>query len=188
MDSRCSPRPAATSRWCASASTPSSPPSPASCRRRRRRSCLAGRKETVALAALHRRGADAVRRRWANALPWSVLAAGAVVAAAGGILHWQAAESYNALRQRRRARAAPPAPPAAARPTRRWPARSRPATACRPPPTRSTRVGAAGVVAGGVLAYLNRAKPYRVDEPDRVAWAPLRRAVGAAGVSATVHF
>ena len=50
----------------------------------------AGQKETVALALYTDEQLTQYRRRWSNALPWSVLGAGVAIAGVGGILQSQA--------------------------------------------------------------------------------------------------
>jgi tetratricopeptide (TPR) repeat protein len=146
---------------------------------------FAGQKETVALTVYTAEDLTQYRRRWANALPWSVLAAGVAVAAVGGILHWQAADSIS-----RYDRGVSTCGAASGN------------GGCMPDATLASQkstgdslqaaayafygVGAAAIAIGGVLAYLNRAKPYHV-EPDKVSWTPVVGAAGG-GVSATVHF
>ena len=146
---------------------------------------LAGQKETVELAVYTDEELTQYRRRWANALPWSVLAAGVVVAAVGGILHWQAAESFNRYDSGVSACGAASSTggcvPDATLASKKSTGESLQATAYS-----FYAIGAAAMAVGGVLAYLNRAKPYRV-EPDKVSWAPYVGASGG-GVSATVHF
>ena len=146
---------------------------------------LAGQKDTVALAIYTEEELTQYRRRWANVLPWSVLAAGVVVAAAGGIMHWQAAESIKSYDNGVSACGAGSSTggclPDAALASKKSAGDSLQAAAYA-----FYGVGAAAAVVGGVLVYLNRAKPYRVS-PDKVAWTPLVGPSGG-GMVATIHF
>jgi len=105
------------------------------------------------------------KRRWNQAMPWGIFATGLVLAGVGGIMHWQAGEQYAAY-DRGITQCATGNPDTGG---------------CTPGPGVSDKkstgdalqgvafsayaVSGALVIAGGVLAYLNRAKPYRVS-PD----------------------
>jgi tetratricopeptide (TPR) repeat protein len=133
----------------------------------------------------------AYKRRWSVAMPWSILAAGIVVAGVGGILHWQASDQYGAYDRGITSCAM-----------------GNPSTGgCTPGPSISDHkstgdalqdvayaaygIGGALVVTGGVLAYLNRAKPYRVNpEADTGPKVTLLPSFGrdGAGVVSIVRF
>jgi hypothetical protein len=130
------------------------------------------------------------KRRWAVAMPWGILATGVVLAGVGGIMHWQASEQYSAY-DRGIASCAT----------------GNPAGGCTPGPGLSDKkstgdalqgvafsayaIGGALVITGGVLAYFNRARPYRVspdaDVGPKVTVVPSFGPAGA-GVVSLVRF
>lgn len=146
---------------------------------------LAGQKHVIDLKVYTADELTHYKRRWANALPWSVLAGGIVIAGAGGIMHWQAASKISAYDSGVSACSAQSM-----------------SGGCHPDSALSDKrtagenlqiaayafygLGAATAAVGGVLAYLNRARPYRV-EPEKLSFTPLLGPSGG-GMSATIHF
>jgi hypothetical protein len=130
------------------------------------------------------------KRRWPLYMPLTVLAAGVVVAAVGGILQWQASESFKAYDAGIGAcslgSATGGCTPNGALAGKRSAGDAMQGTAFA-----FYAVGAGLIAAGGVLAYMNRARPYHVDEtepqPPPVVVAPVVSS-SAAGVSVTVRF
>jgi hypothetical protein len=128
------------------------------------------------------------KRRWPLYMPLAVLAAGVVVAGVGGILQWQASESFKAydsgIGSCSLGSATGGCTPNGALAGKRSAGEAMQGTAFA-----FYGVGAALVAAGGVLAYMNRARPYHVDEaePRPLVVAPVVSS-SAAGVSVTVRF
>jgi hypothetical protein len=146
-----------------------------------------GSKTTVDLQMFTADDLTRYKRRWPQWMPYVVLGGGVLLAGLGGILHWQASESYKSydsgVQQCSMANMN---------------------LGCMPngglAGKKSTGdnlqigafllygVGGAAVAAGVVLAALNRARPYRVNpESDKLSIAPLI-APGAGGLSVTVRF
>ncbi|HEY7955326.1 MAG TPA: hypothetical protein VII38_08530 [Polyangia bacterium] len=149
---------------------------------------LAGQKHNIALTIYTADELTQYRRRWANAMPWSVLAAGVVVAGVGGIMHWQASEAIKSYDSGVTACGAASATGGCV-PNASLTSKKETGDSLQIAAYAAYGIGAVAVAVGGVLAYLNRAKPYRVepDKADKVAWTPLIGPSGA-GLSATVHF
>lgn len=127
------------------------------------------------------------KRRWPLYMPIAVLAAGVVVAGVGGILHWQANESFKAydsgVSSCSLGSATGGCTPNSALASKRSTGDAEQGTAFA-----FYGIGAAAIVAGGVLTYMNRARPYHVDEePPPVVVAPVVSSNGA-GASVTVRF
>ena len=145
----------------------------------------AGQKETVALTLYTDEQLTQYHRRWSNALPWSVLAAGVVVAAVGGIMHWQASEhfkSYDAgVTACSTGSLSGGCMPGGSLADKKSAGESLQAAAIA-----FYAIGAVTAVAGGVLMYLNRARPSRV-EADKLSWTPIVGPQGG-GLVATLHF
>jgi hypothetical protein len=148
----------------------------------------AGQKTTVELKLYTADDLTHYKRRWHNAFPWTVFAAGIVVAGAGGLMHWQASEKFKSFDSGVGACSS-----------------INPLGGCIPDDglvsEKSTgeglqagafamyAIGGAAVVAGAVLVYLNRAKPYRInpESSNKVAVTPLL-GPGVGGAVATFHF
>jgi hypothetical protein len=128
------------------------------------------------------------KRRWHQAMPWSILAAGVVVAAVGGILHWQAGEKMKEYDSGVSA-CSMGSMNGGCMPDGDLAGKRSAAEALQGVAIAGYAIGGAIVVTGGVLAYLNRAQPYRVI-PDRetpVSVLPLIGPTGG-GAVATFHF
>jgi hypothetical protein len=128
---------------------------------------LSGEKTAIDLAMFTAEDLTLYKRNWAVWIPFSVLAAGVVVAGVGGILQWQAAESFKA-----------------------FDAGIQACGGCAPDASLDGKLGAGNglqatafvaytlgalVIAGGaVLATLNRARPYRInpERESKVSFAP----------------
>jgi len=129
------------------------------------------------------------RRRWANAMPWSVMVAGIVIAGVGGILHWQAHEGFGAYDRgigicsmAGQTGGCTPDPTLAGKKTQ--------AESLQGAAFAMYGIGAGTVVAGAVLAYFNRLRPYQTTETDKLAKVQVSPLFGpsGAGIVTTVHF
>jgi hypothetical protein len=126
------------------------------------------------------------KRRWAFSMPIVVLVAGVVAAGVGGILQWQATEAFksydNAITGCSTGSATGGCTPSSSIAGKRSTG-----DAMQDSAFALYGVGAGLVVVGGVLAYLNRARPYHVQENETaqppVTVAPM---LGANGGGATV--
>lgn len=126
-------------------------------------------------------------RRWAAWIPWTVLGAGAAIAGVGGILHWRAGETYRqfdaGVKTCSQTSTNGGCTPAGALAGKRATADDLQVGAIV-----GYGLGGAALVTGAVLAYLNRARPYRVSpDADKVALAPVVQPNGG-GVVATIRF
>jgi len=152
-----------------------------------------GQKTTIKLQLFTAEEITHYRRRWASGLPWGVLVAGIVIAGAGGILHWQAHEGFQsydsgigACSMAGQTGGCTPDPTLAAKKTQ--------AESLQGAAFAMYGIGAGTVVAGAVLAYFNRLRPYTIGgDSDKVASAvkfkvsPLLGPSGA-GIVTTIHF
>ena len=128
------------------------------------------------------------KRRWHNAIPWTVFGAGVVIAGVGGVLHWQSSEQIKAYDKGILACGEASATGGCT-----------PDDALRNKKTHSEAlqigafaaygIGAATVIIGSVLAVVNRAKPERVnpDKDPKISISPIF-APGGAGVVTTIQF
>ena len=128
------------------------------------------------------------KRRWPLYMPLTVLAAGVVVAAVGGILQWQATESFRAY-DRGITSCSLGSATGGCTPNGALAGKRSAGDAMQGTAFAFYAVGAGLIAAGGVLAYMNRARPYHVDEaePPPVVVTPVVSS-SAAGVSVTVRF
>jgi hypothetical protein len=127
------------------------------------------------------------RRRWSAWIPWVVLGAGAAIAGAGGIMQWQASEAYgqfdSGVKTCSQASMNGGCTPAGALAGKRSAGDDLQIGAFV-----GYGLGGAVIAAGATLAYLNRARPYRVSpDADKVAVAPLVNPNGG-GLVATIRF
>ena len=146
---------------------------------------LAGQRSTIDLKLFTADELTQYRRRWPNAMPWSVLAAGIVVAGVGGIMHWQASESIKSYDNGVSACGAQ-SPTGGCVPDATLAGKKSTGESLQGAAFAAYGVGAALVVTGGVLAYLNRARPYHV-ERDKLSLLPVLAPTGA-GLIASLHF
>lgn len=128
------------------------------------------------------------KRRWHNALPWSIFGAGLVVAGVGGVLHWQANEQIKAYDKGVR-ECGMMSPTGGCTPDDALQSKKTRAANLEVGAYTAYGLGGAVVITGVVLAVLNRAKPERVnpDKDSKVAVTPLFGPRGG-GVLTTVHF
>jgi tetratricopeptide (TPR) repeat protein len=128
------------------------------------------------------------KRRWPLYMPVAVLAAGVVVAGVGGILQWQASESFKAY-DRSITTCSLGSATGGCTPNGALAGKRSAGEAMQGTALAFYGVGAALIAAGGVLAYMNRARPYHVDEGEAppLVVAPVVSS-SAAGVSVTVRF
>jgi hypothetical protein len=126
------------------------------------------------------------RRRWHAAVPWSVLAAGVVVAGIGGIMHWQTSVKYhdydNQITDCARAGGGFGCMPTGAISGSKSTGDGLQAGAFT-----AYAVGGGIFVAGAVLAVLNRAKPVQVQRDRQVSVQP-SYGKGGASLSASFRF
>jgi hypothetical protein len=125
------------------------------------------------------------RRRWSNALPWSVVGAGAAIAVVGGILQSQAIgklKSYDSGVST----CSMGSPTGGCMPSSALASQKSSGEAMQAAAIAFYAIGGAAIVTGAVLVYLNRARPHRVDA-DRLTWTPVVGPSGGALV-ATLHF
>jgi hypothetical protein len=150
-----------------------------------------GKKTTVELKLYTADDLTRYKRRWPAAMPWLVLGAGVLLAGVGGIMHWQAVESFAAYDAGITA-CARGGMSGGCVPDEGLVGKKSQGEALQAAAISSYAIGGAVVVVGGVLAYLNRARPYRVTpEADRVAWRPsLLPLFGprGGGAALTFHF
>jgi len=128
------------------------------------------------------------KRRWHNAMPWTVLAGGIAIAAVGGILHWQASERFKEYDAGITA-CGVNSPTAGCRPDESLTDTKSRGEGLQSGAFAMYGIGGAAIVVGGVLAYLNRARAFRVspEKGSQVAVTPiLGPSVG--GASVTLHF
>lgn len=111
------------------------------------------------------------KRRWSNALPWTIFAAGLAISGAGGILHWQSSENFKAYDRGIRD-CGMTSPTGGCVPDSSLANKKTSAEAMQVAAFSMYGVGGAVVIVGSVLAVLNRAKPERVN-PDKVAVLPM---------------
>jgi tetratricopeptide (TPR) repeat protein len=143
---------------------------------------LAGQKSEIRLQLFTAEELTIYQRRWAVWKPFTVLAAGVVVAAIGGILQWEASESYKSFDAGIQScgGCVPPSDLQAKRSS---------GDALQATAWVGYSLGAAGAATGIALAILNRARPVRLspEHEGRLSLAPLI-GPGGAGLSGTVHF
>ncbi|HEY2749323.1 MAG TPA: PEGA domain-containing protein [Polyangia bacterium] len=127
------------------------------------------------------------KRRWSVYMPIAVLAAGVIVAGVGGILQWQASESFDAydrgIGSCSLGSATGGCTPNSALADKRSAGNAEQGTAIA-----FYTIGAGLIAAGGVLAYLNRARPYHVEEEQPPLIVAPVVSSNTAGVSVTVRF
>ncbi len=147
-----------------------------------------GEKSTLDLKMFTTDDLTEYRRKWAVWKPWAVLGAGAAVALAGGALHWQARESFQAFDREIIACGG-----CALSETQQGGPLLNRGELMQNVAIGSYAVGGAAVLTGAVLVYVNRLQPYRVnpegevkDEP-KVGVTPLVGS-GTGGVLATFRF
>lgn len=130
------------------------------------------------------------KRRWPLYMPIAVLAAGVVAAGVGGILQWQAKESYNAY-DRGIGSCSVGSATGGCTPNGALADKRSAGDAMQGTAIAFYAVGAGLAAAGGVLLYLDRARPYHVEEGETaqppVIVAPLVSS-NAAGATVTVRF
>jgi hypothetical protein len=148
-----------------------------------------GEKTTVDLPMFTAEQLTKYKRRWKQPLPWSVLAAGIVIAGVGGIMHWQASQAFkqydNGVTSCSIGSASGGCNPSGSLNGKLSTGNGLQASAIT-----AYALGGALIVTGGVLAYLNRARPYHVEsEPEagRVSVVPVV-GPGIAGLMATVRY
>ena len=130
------------------------------------------------------------KRRWSLYMPVAVLAAGVVVAGVGGILQWQASESFKSY-DRGIGSCSLGSVTGGCTPPGSLADKRSAGEAMQGTAFAFYGVGAALVAAGGVLAYMNRARPYHLEEGETasppVIVAPVVSS-SAAGATVTVRF
>ncbi|HXU69233.1 MAG TPA: hypothetical protein VN947_07875 [Polyangia bacterium] len=130
------------------------------------------------------------KRRWSVYMPFAVLAAGIVVAGTGGILQWQANESFKAY-DRGINSCSVGSLSGGCTPNGSLADKRSAGNAMQGTAFAFYGIGAGLVAAGGVLAYLNRARPYHVEAesegPPPVQVVPVVTS-SAAGISVTVRY
>jgi hypothetical protein len=126
------------------------------------------------------------RRRWNNALPWSVFGAGLLVAGLGGVMHWQAATHYSSY-DGGVTDCATAANSFGCMPTSSLKSKKSVGDGLQIGAFTAYGLGGAAIVSGLVLAVINRAKPVHLERENKVSvsggFTP-----GGAGASATVRF
>jgi tetratricopeptide (TPR) repeat protein len=146
-----------------------------------------GQKTTIDMKLFTADDLTHYKRRWPNWIPWTTLGAGVLLAGVGGILHWQASESFKQYDQGV-ARCAMAGMTGGCMPDG--------ALAGKKASGENLQVGAftlyafggAAIVAGATLVGLNRARPFRVSpDSDKVSLMPLMGPNGG-GLVATIHF
>lgn len=127
------------------------------------------------------------RRRWSAWIPWTVLGAGVALAGAGGIMHWRAAEAYRQF-DRGVTTCSQGSANGGCVPDGALAGKRATADDLQVGAFVGYGLGGAALAAGAVLAYLNRARPYRVSpDADKLALAPLVNPNGG-GLVATIRF
>jgi hypothetical protein len=105
------------------------------------------------------------KRRWPLYVPVAVLAAGVVAAGVGGILNWQATESFKAY-DRGVSSCSLGSATGGCTPNGALAGKRSAGDAMQGSAFALYGIGAALVAAGGVLMYLDRARPYHVEQGD----------------------
>jgi hypothetical protein len=148
---------------------------------------LAGKKTTIELKLYTAEDLTQYKRRWHNALPWSVVGAGVLVAAIGGILHWQASESFKSY-DRGVSSCGSGNPSGGCTPDGALAAKKILGENLQATAISFYTIGGAAVVAGAVLVYVNRARPFHINpERDRLTLLPVAGPSGG-GLLAQVRF
>jgi len=146
-----------------------------------------GQKTTIDLKLFTADDLTHYKRRWPNWMPYTVLGAGVLLAGLGGILHWQASESFKSYDAGVNACAM-----------------ANQSGGCMPDGGLAGKksagenlqvgaftlyaVGGLAIAAGITLVTLNRARPFRVSpESDKLSLTPLAGPNGG-GLVATIHF
>jgi hypothetical protein len=149
-----------------------------------------GEKTTVELRMFTAEQLTRYTRRWSQALPISVLVAGIVVAGGGGIMQWQANEQFKQF-DSGVAGCSVGSSDGGCRPDGSLANKRSTGDGLQASAFVAYGVGGALVVAGGVLTYLNRARPYHIgsdsDTSPAVTVAPVV-GPGHAGLVATVRY
>jgi hypothetical protein len=122
----------------------------------------AGQKTTIDMMMYTADELTAYKRRWHVAMPWAVLAGGVVLAGVGGILHWQASESYKSYDAGINMCAMGSAS-GGCMPNSGLAGKKTTGDGLQAGAFAMYAVGGAVVITGGVLAYLNRARPVRLN-------------------------
>jgi tetratricopeptide (TPR) repeat protein len=147
----------------------------------------AGEKTKIDLRMFTAEQLTRYKRRWPLYMPVAVLAAGIVAAGVGGILQWQASESFKAY-DRGIASCSLGSATSGCTPNGALAGKRSAGEAMQGTAFAFYAVGAGLVAAGGVLAYMNRSRPYHVEEETPpVVVAPVVSS-SAVGVSVTVRF
>ncbi len=147
-----------------------------------------GVKTTIDLQMFTAEDLTQYKRRWKIYMPYSILATGIVVAGIGGILHWQASQNFNAYDSGVTSCSMGSAN-GGCKPDGNLSSKQSLGTELQAGAYVAYALGGLTAVAGATLAYLNRARPVRVDthERDKVTVAPVI-APGRAGATLTVNF
>lgn len=141
-----------------------------------------GKTEQVTLKMYEVGKLTAYKRRWPNWQPWLVVGVGAAFLAGGGVLHWQASENFAAFDDDITACGG-------CVPSDEIAGKKSDAEMYRSLAIVSYGIGAAALVTGATLVYVNREKPYKINPVERegVTVVPVI-APDEAGVLATFRF
>jgi hypothetical protein len=149
-----------------------------------------GQKTTIDLQLFTADELTHYKRRWHNAIPWSVLAGGIAIAGAGGIMHWQASENFSAydkgVNQCSMMGTSGGCNPDAGLAGKKSTGESLQVAAIA-----SYAIGGAAIAVGGTLLFLNRQRPFRVNpeggDTNKLTVVPMI-GPGGGGVVATIRF
>ena len=150
-------------------------------------SLASGVRTTVDLPMFTAEELTRYHRRFKQWIPWTVLGGGILIAGIGGVLHWQASVAYNDY-DHSIATCSTQNMNLGCKSTGSIASKKSSGDNLQVGAFVMYGVGAAAIVSGAVLAFLNRARPYHVSpEADKVSIAPLFNSNGG-GVVATIRF